>query len=159
MLTVETGSGVAGANTYVSLADAQAFIDARELSVTLTDGLLLRAMDALSTVRLKGYKTNTGNPLPMPRTSLYDNEGSSIASNVVPQQIINAQIWLAYYIEQGNDPSAVSEPAISSETVDVISVDYAVNAGATTGVSVISLPNVRDSLRGLIVPAGMIDRG
>lgn len=156
-LVVETGAGVAGANSYTSLVDAQAFIDARGLTATLTEGLLLSAMDTLNAVRLRGHKTLDTNPLPCPRHTLYDIEGYLLPSNTIPAGIIAAQIWLAYYALQGSDTAAVATPAIRSETVDVISVDYAVSDGATTQISPLQLPNVKRALQGLMLSAGRID--
>ncbi len=148
-LIVETGSVVAGANSYISLVDAHEFVHDRGYAENLTEGLLLRAMDHLNAIPLRGFKTAATNPLPFPRSGMYDNDGYSIASDIVPQQIINAQIWIAYYIAAGSDPGAVVGPAISSETVDVIEVEYAVVPGQTNAITLLNLPNVRDSLKGL----------
>lgn len=133
-LVVETGAGVDGSNTYVSLEDAQAFVDARELAVTLTAGLILRAMDALSAVNLKPF------------------------SGTVPDGVVKAQIWLAYYISIGNDPAQVSEPAVRMEKVDVLETEFAVVDGQVTTYTPLSLPNVRDSLSGLLLGSGVLDR-
>lgn len=149
-LVVETGAGVAGANSYTSLADAQAFIDARGFTVTLTEGSLLRAMDELQAADLSGVKADQSNPLPCPRVGMTDCDGYEIASDTIPAGVIAAQIWLAFYIEQGNDPSAIATPAIKSETVDVIEVEYAVDTGDTTAVSLMDFPNVKNALRCLI---------
>ena len=157
-LIVETGTVVSGANSYVSLADAQAIIDARGYEVTLTEGLLLRAMDVLDGVRFSGEKTSSTNPLAWPRAGVFDSEGFEIPISSVPNDVVKAQSWIAYYISQGNDPSAVSTPEIVSETADVIKTEYAVSVGMTTAVSILSLPNVRNALSGLIAGRGLIDR-
>lgn len=141
-LIVETGAGVSGANSYVSLADAQAFINARELGATLTEGHLLRAMDALTDVQWSGYKAAASNPLPWPRTHVYDADGFSVDTDSVPASVVNAQIWLAYHIASGDDPAAIATPAIKSEKVDVLETTYAVSESATTRISLLSLPNV-----------------
>jgi len=121
-LTVHTAS-IEG-DTYVSLVDAQAFVDARDLEVTLTEGLLLRAMDALGGVQLKSF-------------------------DETPAGVIRAQVWLAYYIAQGFDPASPAGPEIKSEKVDVIETEYAVRDGDTTATSLLDLPNVRAALEGL----------
>ena len=135
-LIVETGSGVSGANSYVSLSDAQAFIDARELSVSLTEGHLLRAMDSLAGVELRSDAINSS----------------------VPQGLINAQIWLAFYIASGHDPAAVPEPAVRAERVDVIDISYAVRDGDMTKIDPLELPNVKRALSGLLAVSGIIHR-
>lgn len=159
-LIVETGPGVAGANSYTSLADAMAFINARDLSVALTEGLLLRAMDVLNVQTFKGAKTEAGNSLPWPRIGVYDCDDTLGASDFIPPQIIHAQIWLAFYIQSDSDPAAVPEPAIKSEKVDVIETVYAVKDGSTTAINPVTLPNVRNALKCFITPIGMglIDR-
>ena len=157
-LVIEDGSGVAGANSYITLVNAQAYIDLRGYTTTLTEGMLLRAVDALAGVRFRGLKYSVDNPLPWPRGGVYDNEGFYISEGTIPQQMIDAQVWAAYYIVEGSDPSAVSTPAIVSEIVDVIEVEYAVSTGETTAVSILSLPNVRDALRSITRSAGSIGR-
>ena len=157
-LIVETGAGVTGANSYVSLVDAQAFADARGLSVVLTEGLLMLAMDQLNSLRFNGVKSDSDNPLPYPRTGAYDCEYDLIDEDVVPAGIIAAQVWIAVYTAQGSDPSAVATPQIKFEKVDVLEVEYAVSDGATTGVSIMSMPNVRNALRCLTTGGRHIDR-
>lgn len=157
-VVVETGEGIANANSCVSLADAQAFLDARELSVTLTDGHLLRAMDALDSVSYKGSKTHDVNALPMPRTSMTDCYGKAYDSEAVPPEFIRAQIWGAYHIAEGLDPAALATPAIKREKVDVLEVEYAVPDGTVDQVSVMSMPNVKHALRCLITNTGILGR-
>ena len=138
-LVIEDGSGVAGANSYITLVNAQAYIDLRGYTTTLTEGMLLRAVDALAGVRFRGLKYSVDNPLPWPRGGVYDNEGFYISEGTIPQQMIDAQVWAAYYIVEG-------------------SVEYAVSTGETTAVSILSLPNVRDALRSITRSAGSIGR-
>lgn len=166
MLIVETGAGVPGANSYILASGAQEFLGLRGFDISVTEGLLLRAMDHLSTIRYLGTKTSSDNPLPWPRTGVYDCEGLLIPPDSIPRQLINAQIWLAYQIDAGNDPGAVQTPAVKSETVDVISVEYAVEEGQMSSeiTGPMSLPNVREALRCLVAAGadgfggGFIDR-
>ncbi len=165
-LIIETGAGVSGANSYISTADAQAYLDSREIvnadgmdvTPNLTDGLMLRAMDALTGIRWDGFKAAAANPLPWPRSHAFDCERVLIASDVIPDQIKEAQIWLAFYIESGSDPATPSTPAVKREKVDVIEVEYAVKDGETTSVSLLALPNVKSRLKCLINTSGGIDR-
>lgn len=157
-LIVETGEGVVSANSYVTLTEAQSFIDERGLSATLTEGLLLRAMDALSGQRFNGEKARDANPLSWPRIGAYDCESNEIANDGIPRNLINAQIWLAYYIQSGSDPAEVSTPGIKREKVDVIEVEYSTKEGETTQIDLFSLPNVASNLNCLIARGGYIDR-
>lgn len=146
-LVVEDGSGVAGANSLIALDDAQAYMTERGLTVTLTDGLMLRAMDSMLTFAFKGTKTHTANALPFPRTGLTDIDSNAIGNNVVPDPAKYAQVWLAYYIEQGSDPAAIPERPVKKEKIDVIEVEYfGDNSEATAAINALTLPNVRNLL-------------
>lgn len=158
-MIVETGQGVAGANSYVSLADAVTFFDDRELTVSVTTGLLIRSADMLNGLCFKGEKTDRDNQMPWPRSGVVDREGYYVGHDEIPQQLINAQLWIAYYVNAGNDPSSYATPEIKREKVDVIETEYAVKEGDRDTVHILSLPNVRDALRGLTTLTGRIERG
>ena len=74
-LIVETGEIVAGANSYVSVADAQAILTGRGLLTVVTEAALLQAMDMLSGLEYFGYRVSDVQPLPFPRSgvTLSDN--------------------------------------------------------------------------------------
>ncbi len=95
-LTIEDGSGVAGANSYVSLADAIAWASARAIDVDMSEGLLLRAMDYLESLRAEyqGYKTDSTQSLQFPRAGLF-LDGALFASDDIPTELISAQCQLA----------------------------------------------------------------
>ena len=83
-IIVEDGTIVDNANSFVSLTDAQSFVSLRGFDVTLTDGMLLRAMDTLQPMQcLDKYL------LPL-----------SDALEVNPM-LVTCQIWLAYYMATG----------------------------------------------------------
>lgn len=129
-LIVETGAGVSGADSFVSLADAQAYITARDLSVTLTEGHLLRAMDALSSLPcLSAYALPLAEPIE------------------IPAALINAQIWIAYYLGAGAEiDRADTESGIIREKVDVIETEYSPDH-IKTRVTPADLPNVVGQLK------------
>jgi hypothetical protein len=95
-LTIETGAGVANANSYISVVNAQTWVTARGLGVTVTEALLLRAMDYLESKRAEyqGYKTDSDQALQWPRDDVY-LDGAEIESDVIPQELISAQCQLA----------------------------------------------------------------
>jgi len=95
-LTIETGSGVAGANSYVSVVDAQAWVTARGIAVTVTEALLLKAMDYLESLRAEyqGTKTSSTQALQWPRADVYI-DGTLFDANAIPTELISAQCQLA----------------------------------------------------------------
>jgi len=158
-LIVETGLGLdADANSYVRLADAQAFIAARGLTTTITEGHLLQAMDQLNPLDYCGVRTSQNNPLPMPRVGIYNDDGYQYRINAIPQEMVQAQIWAAYYIAEGQDMTARSTPAIKREKVDVLEIEYAVEDGYRESVGLLSLPNVRHALRNFVSRSRQIQR-
>lgn|SRR5512141_3467310 len=95
-LIIETGAGVTGANSYISAADAQTWADAREIDVTITEALLLKAMDYLESLRAEyqGVKTDSAQTLQWPRSGVYIDE-VLFDSGDIPQELISAQCQLA----------------------------------------------------------------
>lgn len=100
-ITVETGSGEnASANSYVSVADFQAYADARGYSYPATDAaceqLLIKAMDYLEAQRnrYQGYKAIRTQPLQWPRSWVVI-DGYSPDAYTIPRELISAQCELA----------------------------------------------------------------
>lgn len=91
-ITVEDGSGVSGANSYVDVAYVDSFADDRGLDLPDTtlvkEQYIIKAMDYLGffTDRLDGYKTATTNDLPFPRKEFYVN-GEEIEDDEIPEEL------------------------------------------------------------------------
>jgi hypothetical protein len=156
-LIVEDGSVVAGANTFVSAVDAgqylydrgvmtQAQYDAADMA-----GILRRGIDALKNLPcLSAYALPLAQPI------------------AIPKELIEAQIWVAYYIwmSASNDPANVSTTgSIKRERVDVIEREYTDSGPKKTSVTLEDMPNVANALRALgcasltvkplVLPAGV----
>lgn len=157
-LIVESGAIVTGANSYVSLVDAQGFMDERGLLYTLTEAHLLRAMDALEQVDWHGEKRLHTSALPWPRTGIYNREGYLLTHLEVPRGVINGQIWIAYYLATGVDLAARTTIPVRAESVGPISITYAIRAGERDTVTLFGLPNVRNSLADYWMMSGRIER-
>lgn len=140
-LIVEDGSVVAGANTFVSAADAgqylhyrgvmtQAQYDAADMS-----GILRRALDALKNLPcLAAYALPLAQPV------------------AIPAALIEAQIWASYYIWQSakNDPANIASGGnIRRERVDVIDREYTDSNPKKSSVTLEDMPNVANALRAL----------
>jgi hypothetical protein len=92
---VETGSGVTGANSYISVADADLVFDnlgqaAEWDAVTdkeqrLRDGT--RYLDLRYGLQWRGLRAAIDNPLEWPRVRALDASGYLIASTTVPQAL------------------------------------------------------------------------
>ena len=101
-LTIETGSGVAGANSYISVADTKTFAAARGITLPAdgaavnTEVLLIRAMDYIEALRadFQGTKTEEANALQWPRTGV-QVDGFDIDDDEIPACLPLAQAQLA----------------------------------------------------------------
>ncbi len=140
-LMVEDGSVVAGANTFVSAADAGQYLYDRgvmtqaQYDAAAMTGFLRRAFDAL-----KNLPCLSAYALPLARPT------------AIPTALIEAQIWAAYYIWQSanNDPANISAGgSIKREKVDAIEREYTDSSPKKTSVTLEDMPNVANALRAL----------
>lgn len=142
-ITVETGAIVAGANSYVSLADARAYALARGTALPVSDAdaetVLIKAMDYLESFdgRFKGNRVDRDQPLSWPRTGV-EIEGWAWSSDEIPRQVINAQLALVIEVNAGEDPlnpSANENLPVTRKRVEgAVEVEYA-NPGNAMKVS------------------------
>lgn len=135
-LIVETGAIVAGANSYVSLADCRAYAAARALSLPVDDAdleaLLVSAMDYLEGLRAR-YQGAKANPetqaLQWPRTGVYI-DGVAFSETAVPKELKDAQSRLACEKFAGVDILPTSTgPFVSEETVGPLTTKYSADQG------------------------------
>lgn len=160
-ITVEDGTCPANSNSYVSLADAEAYASARGLwtSATTDDAkavALLRAADYLNTLQWRGIAVTWDRVMAWPRENVpqpggaVDTHGNPVllANNIVPRAVAQAQTELAALIVAGTNPLAPAERGgrVVSEThttkagdIDVIggdsksdSITYAAGAPVET---------------------------
>ena len=150
-ITVEDGSIVSGANSYVTEAELTAYATAR--GVTLTTGaeqLLIEAMDYIEAQSFIGTKKTATQALQWPRDNVYV-DGYYIESTTIPNDLKTAQKATALAIQNGNGPQNVLSAAVKREKVDVIEVEY--QDGAMRGTID---PKINASLKKLITGAGNI---
>jgi len=113
---VETGAGIAGANSYVSEADALQIIENLETAanVTLWSGYTddqrkaaLRDATAFQDQRFGtlwlGVKSNADNPLDWPRYDLETRDGYRLDANEVPEKVKACTSLLAVKSAAGTD--------------------------------------------------------
>ena len=107
-LTVEDGTKVTGANSYVTLAYARQFAEDVGLVLPATDealkAVLLAAMSYIEGQegRLQGHRVFTDQALSWPR-NLVIVGGNTLASNVIPLSLKMAQVQGAALIQAGGN--------------------------------------------------------
>ena len=139
-LTIETGAGVAGANSYVSVVNAQTWVTARGIAVTVTEALLLKAMDYLEALRAEyqGVKVSSDQALQWPRYDVYV-DGYPLDSDVIPATLISAQCQLACdaytmdLLPSGDGREVIKE----SMVMGLVSKEYSPGSGGA------ALPHLR----------------
>lgn len=104
-LIVEDGTNVAGAESYVTLAEANTYFSNRgspsawtSLSDAVKEQYLREATDyieAYYALRWKGRRDEDDQPLAWPRRGVDDQDGYAIDSDTIPQKLKNAQFEAA----------------------------------------------------------------
>lgn len=151
---VEDGSIVAGANTYVNVADAKAYASNRGVDLGVDNDavavMLYKAMDYLVQYAddWKGSIVETTQPLAWPRQDvILAGPGGDyyFGSDDIPQNLIDAQVQLAMAVHAGVDlmPTGIPGLSIIKEKIGPIETEYATpkEMGAVSWTS-LSLPVV-----------------
>lgn len=144
-ITVEDGSGIAGANSYASLSDFRAYATLRGLTIpaddTAAEALLIRAADVMNGIKwLPGdsleHKTYPDAYLAWPRSDVW-LRGNLIASDVVPQSIVSGQMALAVEIhaDDANPPETAVGPVTLERVEGAVTVEYAAPKGKSLPVN------------------------
>lgn len=142
-ITVETGAVVAGANSYVSLADARAYAASRGVTLSATDATLepmvIKAMDFIEShsAQFVGERTTRDQPLSWPRTGAVV-ESWKWSSTEIPRQIINATLAVVLEVNDGADPfnpPAATLPTIKERVEGAVELAYASPRGGDFKVS------------------------
>jgi hypothetical protein len=136
-LIVEDGSIVAGAASYASVADADAYFAGRgdDLWVTMIttekEQALVRGSDYMTQtyrMRLKGVRVSTAQPLDWPRYYVqltdvgFAGQPVYVAANIVPQEIKNACCELALLAAAGPLRGSLKQNVINKKVgpIDVM---------------------------------------
>jgi hypothetical protein len=153
-IIVEDGSIVTGADSYVSVADYEAWADARgvEYDSSLVESQILRAMDYIETLRFIGQKSTKAQPLQFPRVGVVV-DGYELDYNEIPTQLKKAVFESVKAESEGLSQLANIERRTLSEKVGDIAVTYADNSNSQTSVVAIN-----KALYKLIAPAFLVSR-
>lgn len=150
--TVEDGTGVAGANSYSSVADADTFHSDRGNTLwtgsqSVKEQALVKATDYLEQKYRevwKGVRNNPDQALEWPRYNVPSSiPGWFMANNEIPAELKQATALLALdYIVNGDlNPNLYRGGLTRREKIDVIDIEYAPGAPGGT---------VRPSIDGLL---------
>lgn len=116
-LIVEVGTGNPDANSYVTVAFVQGYMEGRVSSIPSDDKLIpmiIQAADFMECIpRYKGRKTNPDQALAYPRTGVRI-EGQPIPEDAIPASLQRAQAQLVV------DQVASGKPLLSSKTEYVL---------------------------------------
>ena len=137
-LIVEDGSLVPGADSFVSLAEADSYLAKRgrgnwppapaqgtDPETTRKQAALIRAADYLNGLNWKGRKLS-GRVLAWPRAEVVDEDGRAVPETEVPEAVRAAACRLAELILSGTElqPLLPRGGAIKSESAGTLSVTY-----------------------------------
>lgn len=140
-LTLETGIGVADANSYVDTTYADSFHSIRGNAawtgtVAAKEAALAKAFDYLCNeqrYRFRGSRTTAVQRAPFPRTGCQERNGPLYTTDQIPWRVKDAQCLLALVALSGPLESSLDRGGkITSESVGPISTSYAADAPVET---------------------------
>lgn len=160
-LTIEDGTLVTSADSYITETEYQTWADARfgaSRSTAPADDaaaevLILRAMDYFEGLDFIGMKRTEDQDLQWPRTEVYIDR-YAVDTNEIPTQVKRALYELTYVEELGDSELAQIDRKTVKEKIDVLEVEYA----ATSSSKKFS-PAVHRALRKLVRAASSVARG
>lgn len=137
-LILETGEGLANAESIVTLAEVRAFASSRGKSVSADDAVLeaqvRNAHDFLASLepRLLGIRRTEGQSLPYPRSGLVVY-GYLVAEGMLPTDAKNAicQLVIEQLTTPDLMPSTVDGRVVQQEVVGPVSTTYKVDGVST----------------------------
>lgn len=145
-LVVEDGTGIANANSYISIADADTYFNDRgnetwpDLDSDVKVSALIRATDYLTRTyygKWAGTKYLLGQSLDWPRAYVRTQSDYEYANlyyygfyplSPLPKLLLSATAELAYKVSQGIDLDPDLSQGITRETIGPITVEYDKNS-------------------------------
>lgn len=124
-ITVEDGTLIEDANSYVSEADLEAFAAARGITLsTDTEILLIKAMDYIESLVYKGVKVESTQALQWPRNYV-SIDGYLIDNDVIPNELKNGLMQTAVSIDADAGPQQTIGRQTIKEKVGELEIQYA----------------------------------
>ena len=145
-ITVEDGTGIANANSYITLVYFTDYCS--DLGLTTSDSnelededeeslqkAMLRSMAFIDSHDFKGYKADDDYSLEWPRVGVEDRNGYAIDSDEIPTNLKLAQARASYeeYINSGSLQKNLERgDMVTMEKIDVLQFEYDTYAPKTT---------------------------
>lgn len=128
-MSLDATIGGGASDTYLTLAEWQAYLAARGITPTGDDAAqevsLRKAAQAMDvSYSFVGYRSTYGQAREWPRSYNGMVDGYYIGTDEIPQRVKDAQSELAYMIHTGSDPLANFTGGVKREKVDVLEVEY-----------------------------------
>jgi hypothetical protein len=135
MLTLvpEDGTGLANANSYLTLIQADDYFSSHpyyadpwnDLGNLDKNNVLAAATSQLDALfRWRGAVAVATQALGWPRVGAYDDEGRLVSSTIVPRAVRNATCELAIFISRGDAFAPASNTGIDRLKIDVIELQF-----------------------------------
>jgi hypothetical protein len=89
-IIVEDGTGVANANSYASVAEAEAYFNLKGRTVAVTEEALINAtqfLDLSYGEQYLGYKKDKNQELDWPRTAFYNHDRFLVTTGTMPKEL------------------------------------------------------------------------
>ena len=158
--TVEDGTGLSNANSYLAVADADSYFadrgneDWAAQDTTAKEQALVRATFAINAWlrgKWRGAKFTATQSLAWPRSGVVDEDGYELATDAVPQPVkdATAEVALIELTERFLQTSVDRSNMVASQSVGPISVTYRGDAP-----SIKYYPHVMAILTGLASTGG-----
>lgn len=152
-ITVEDGSVVANADSYVSVAFADAYFtidvnyDTTWAALTTADKeqrlkMATRILD--QKVKWNGVKVDDTSALRWPRSGVYDRDDILIADDEMPTQLLQLTCEVAKFLETVDPTTSQGADYLKSVKVDVVEIVYQDGSGQP-----VTPPIFNQLLRGL----------
>lgn len=141
-LVVEDGTGIAGANSYLSVAELRAFAVDRGLILPAQDSdvatLLVKATDYLELKSYIGVRASDSQGLSWPRTeTVYPT---------IPAKLKTAQCLLSFEAQNGDLSAAVRPNPYVQTKIDVVYIKYASTSDVASGLRFYAVDSLLDGL-------------
>ena len=135
-LVIEDGTGVVGANSYLTVAELRAYAEVRGLTLPTVDSeveiLLVKATDYLELKSYIGDRASDDQGLSWPRTSVTDPYWKY--TDKIPSQLKLAQSMLAIEVQNGELSPAVRPNEYIQTKIDVLYIKYASDDARAAGI-------------------------
>ena len=135
-LLIEDGTGVVGANSYLTVAELRAYAVLRGLTLPTVDSeveaLLVKACDYLELKSYIGDRASDEQGLSWPRTSIYDPTWKY--TDKIPTCLKTAQSLLAVEAINGELSPAVRPNEYIQTKIDVLYIKYASDDARSAGI-------------------------